>query len=113
MILKFILFYGSCLVLATVPMYFIFHKVYKDGLIGKFGLIGISLTAWSYLLDLASMGHDYPVVSNRQLALTLMFAVFLIWHLFRFHRRVLNKETRPADCAEDRRKIPDRRFVPQ
>src|SRR5690242_1392051 len=112
-LLKLIIFYATCTVLATVPMYFIFHRVYKDGLIGKLGLMGISLTAWSYIFDLASLERDYPYLSNRQLMWVFMFAVFLVWHLFRFHRRVLTKSSYSPECAGDRRKVPDRRYVAQ
>lgn len=105
-----LLFYSVCVVLAVIPLIFVFNKVYKDGIVGRVGLLGISFIAWTWIFDL--LFNDYGALesSNRGIALDTMVAIFLVWHLFRFHRRVIRRDTCPPDCPQDRRHIPDRRF---
>jgi divalent metal cation (Fe/Co/Zn/Cd) transporter len=90
-----LLFGAVCAVLAAIPLAFIFHNVYEDGLIGRAGLAGISFSA--ALLLLAWFDYDafpiFPFYESLPLLVleVMFFAVFLMWHLFRFHRRVLRR----------------------
>lgn len=112
--MKAVLFYTACTVLFVVPLIFVFHKVYRDGVVGRGALLGISFTAVAWLLDLL-INDDTPLEpSNRGVLFTVMVAVFMVWHLFRFHRRVLNRSEKavpPVSSLEERRKTPDRRFI--
>ena len=108
---KLMLFYGALAVLATVPWYFVFNGVYKDGVFGRCSLGVMSLSAGAILLDAEDGNYD---PSNPVVALSVAWAVFLVWHLARFHYRVERriKAYCPPDCPQDRRssKVPDRRF---
>lgn len=86
------LFAFICCVLMIVPAVFIFHNVYEDGLFGRIGLAAISfgavvmLSAW-----MDAEGWDFPFyevvpVLCFEMAAT---ALFLCWHLVRFHLRVV------------------------
>jgi hypothetical protein len=109
---KFFVFYIACLVLALVPLFFVYNRVYKDGLVGKLGLLGISFVAWMWIFDLL-INDEAPLdPSNRTVMFVISVAIFLVWHLFRFHNRVLRKNACPPDCPQDRRRTPDRRFTP-
>lgn len=105
-------FWFSIAVLASVPLYFVWNEVYKDGVIGRIALLGISFFAWSFVIEAVFVGAKYTLL-NQTVALVFAFAVFLVWHLWRFHRRVLRKTTHVylPDCPADRRKVPDRRFL--
>lgn len=83
------IFLGACVPLFVVPMLFVAHDVYEDGLIGRMGLLGISFPAGASLGEAVfGDGFDvHPLVAM----MCLGAAVFLVWHLFRFHRRVLQK----------------------
>lgn len=109
-------FYFACIVLAVVPLIFVYHKVYKDGIVGRASLLGISFVAILWLMDVTDKyfdGEDLPVVSNRGMCFTVLVAIFLVWHLARFHGRVLRRDDikYPPGCPMDRRKCPDRRFI--
>jgi hypothetical protein len=81
------LFLVACAILFVVPLVFVTHNVYEDGLIGRIGLLGISFSAATFLMEWAG-GAEYQILPQTEM-LVDSFAVFLIWHLFRFHRRVL------------------------
>ena len=83
------LFLASCLVLVVVPVVFVVHDVYEDGLVGRIGLLGISFSAATFLLEWAG-GSEYEMLPQTAM-LTAFFTLFLVWHLFRFHRRVLRE----------------------
>lgn len=90
-----LLFAAVCVVLGVIPLAFIFHNIYEDGLIGRAGLAGISFSAGLLLLawfdyDLFPIFPFYEALPLLVLEVTF-FAVFLVWHLFRFHRRVLRR----------------------
>lgn len=86
------LFLLDCAVLALVPLYFVCHKVYQDGVFGRVGLLGTSFAASLFLME-AVVGVQYNVLPQT-LMLVTCFAVFLCWHLFRFHCRVLKNPNR-------------------
>jgi hypothetical protein len=81
------IFLVSITILAVVPIVFVMHDVYEDGFFGRVGLLGISFAAWTFILEWVGGAH-YEVLPQTTM-LTLAFSVFLVWHLFRFHRRVL------------------------
>lgn len=85
------LFLCSVAVLFIVPVTFVWNKVYDDGFIGRLALIGISFSSFIFALKIFSIGVDHPW--PEAMLMMISFAVFLVWHLFRFHRRVLmNKD---------------------
>jgi len=97
---------GVCaIVLLTVPMYFIWNAVYKDGVLGRLSLSGVSLSAFVVLTDILD-GSEYEMAPSMML-MVLAFTVFLVWHLWRFHRRVLKR----AEKTERLGDVPDRRLV--
>lgn len=114
--MKIIIFYSTCMVLFIVPLIFVYHQVYKDGVVGRGALLGISFIAATWLMDLF-IYDDAPLdPSNRGVLFAIMVAVFMVWHLFRFHRRVLSKKTppvasTPVESLDERRKTPDRRLI--
>lgn len=80
----------ACLVLFIVPLYFVVNSVYQDGVFGRGSLLGISFLSAAILGDTAIGSGFYvppPVV-----LLVCSFAVFLCWHLCRFHTRVARRE---------------------
>lgn len=79
----------ACAVLLIVPLYFVLHSVYEDGVCGRIGLLGVSFAAATYLLEYFD-GEEFEVMPQTVLIVSA-FAVFLTWHLFRFHRRVVCK----------------------
>lgn len=86
-----ILYYLSSLVSLVVAYVFISHSVYDDGLIGRIGLAGIGGTSALVVMQ-AVFGQGLiiqPVVALQAAA----FAGFMVWHLFRFHARVLKQRT--------------------
>lgn len=110
--MKMALFWAACAVLGVVPLYFIWNQVYKDGVIGRAALLLISGAALGTTIDalLSDQVNKYdPPPSG--VAMTVAFAAFLVWHLWRFHRRVDRQGQCPPDCPQDRRKLPDRRYV--
>lgn len=85
------IFLLSCLVLAFVPLYFVLHSVYQDGIFGRGSLLGISFCSIGILLEsIFGNGFYVPPIVSLQVA---AFAVFSVWHLVRFERRVLKKES--------------------
>lgn len=111
--MKMTIFWLSIITMATVPFYFVMHRVYKDGIVGRIALLGISFFSMLYLLD-ATVGRRQYDVSWIGVGLACSVAVFLVWHLWRFHSRVLLKGRMqyPPGCPNDRRVVPDRRFRP-
>ena len=79
----------ACLALFLVPPIFVTHKVYKDGVFGRAGLLGISFGAAVFLGEfwLGSAPYLPPIA----VWLIAFMAVFICWHLIRFHLRVLRK----------------------
>lgn len=79
-------YFVACIVLATVPWYFIYRRVYDDGLIGRVFLAGIAAIA--AIVVLVTLTTDWFYDTGIETALlTCFMAGFLIWHLFRFHFR--------------------------
>lgn len=109
--MKLSIFYSALFILAGVPVYFVWNKVYKDGLIGRTALLSISFFSLLILMDglLGNENKYYP--QDIVICLIFAFAVFLTWHLIRFHGRVLKSKHCPPDCPVDRRTRADRRFV--
>lgn len=100
-----LVFVVSLLTLLMVPLWFIWHKVYKDGLFGRLSLCGISLGASVFLLSMFADGYDYEVLPET-VFLTTSFAVFLVWHLARFEYRVIrNKKAENGEPGSDRRRL--------
>lgn len=88
-----VLFGIVCMALVVIPVVFIFHNVYEDGLIGRLGLAGVAFFSAVHLMAWFDHGDfpDFPFWDVVPLFVlqTAFFAVFLIWHLVRFHRRVV------------------------
>lgn len=93
----------ACVALFLVPLYFIACKVYRDGIFGRIALGLIAFLAGARLVDLYH-GSDIDVLWETVL-MYMAFAIFLTWHLFRFHNRVIRRMM-PTDQ-------PDRRLTPQ
>lgn len=87
------LFQIDCLLLIAVPLYFVQHGVYEDGVFGRIGLLGIAFASCGYLLE-AWVGDEELEVLPLTVMLATSFAVFLVWHLFRWHRKILRKVAR-------------------
>ena len=94
-----LIYYGSSVVSLMVAYVFISHAVYDDGLVGRIGLAGIGSTSALVVIQ-AVFGAGLiiqPVVALQAAA----FSAFMVWHLFRFHRRVLmQKKIDPEATAE-------------
>lgn len=92
------IFWVDCLALAMVPMWFIAHEVYKDGVVGRLALASISFTAWTFIMELA-VGEEYDMSAQFVLLITA-FTLFLCWHLWRFETRVAreNRQRRTASA---------------
>ena len=87
--MKEIVFLSSCVVLAVVPVVFVANRVYQDGIVGRVALLAISFAADMYLLDF-TFGVRYTVLPQTAFFFAAV-ALFLCWHLWRFHRRVLRR----------------------
>lgn len=86
----------ALVVLIIVPLTFIWHEVYRDGVVGRLGLGAISLFA---IVCLARF-HDGKLQMPVEVAcLVIAFAVFLVWHLLRFHSRVVKQRRDPKAHA--------------
>ena len=86
--MKQVIFLSSCAILAVVPLLFVANKVYQDGVLGRIGLLGISFSAWTYIIEKVLVGTRYDVLPQTAFFFASVSA-FLCWHLFRFHYRVL------------------------
>lgn len=109
--MKLWLFMAACVVLATVPAYFVWHRVYKDGVFGRIGLLGISFAACSFLWEWLVNGVQYDVLALN-LMLVWAFTIFLVWHLFRWHRNVLRRQ-KHLHSIPHRRRADDAQVAPQ
>lgn len=90
-----VVFAVICAALVGIPLAFIFHNVYEDGLIGRIGLSGVSGTSAVFLLVWFDH-YEWPLFPFWNMVplfvvQSAFYALFLIWHLFRFHRRVLRR----------------------
>lgn len=85
-----VIFIVACIVLFVVPVIFVYHRVYDDGFFGRLGLLGLASMAFIVLLETA-FGGGYGIAAEVAL-LVASFAVFMVWHLVRFHRRVLRTD---------------------
>lgn len=94
---------GCCAVLMVVPVVFVLHKVYEDGFFGRCGLLGISFTSATFLLEWWS-GEEYQMLPQT-VALVLAFTVFICWHLIRFHIRIVLAR-RAQEGQVERRRFP-------
>ena len=88
------IFLVACVVLAFVPLYFVVNSVYQDGVIGRGALLAISFCSIGFLLE-AGIGASF-YLPPLAVALVVAFAVFISWHLCRFHRRVVKKPWQPT-----------------
>lgn len=80
--------------LVAVPIAFIWHEVYNDGVFGRAGLGMIALFAFIRLCRMIDgTAPDAPLELD---FLVIGMAVFIVWHLFRFHYRVLKAKRDPA-----------------
>lgn len=100
------LFVLSCIVLFVVPVIFVYHRVYDDGLVERLGLVGLATMSAIVLLETV-FGQGYGIAAEVAL-LVASFAVFMVWHLWRFHRRVLRNQRAAAAQAS---KAPARELV--
>lgn len=102
------LFYVACLVLIIVPIWFIRHKVYDDGVLGRIALAIIAVCAFAVLGQAGSTYYDAWLTGEsyrnagyhvewEEAWLCAGFALFITWHLVRFHRRVVRCSRPPLD----------------
>ena len=91
----------ALIVLFIVPATFVWHDVYQDGVFGRIGLCGISLFAF-IRLALTLQGSDRSIPVEVEL-LIVAAAVFLVWHLFRFHSRALREKRERAPFRQGAR----------
>ena len=103
--MKIAIFITSCGLLFFVPMLFVMNKVYKDGIIGRAALLIISFMSATVLMDYFN-GVEYELLPQT-VGLVAAFAVFMSWHFWKFHRRVLRQF---RQCNES---LADRRFHPE
>lgn len=83
-------------VLTLVPPVFVYHKVYQDGVFGRVGLLLISIFAGCMFLEqVLGDGYEFPKLL---VGLLVAAALFICWHLFRFHTRVVSKRG-PTPCG--------------
>lgn len=103
-----LVFYVACAVLFFVPCWFIKHKVYDDGVLGRIALLAIVICAFAILgqagvtyWDAWAAGQGFEKagyhIEWEETLLVLGFACFLCWHLVRFHRRVARHAEDPKD----------------
>lgn len=90
------LLFVALLFLFVVPLVFIWHDVYDDGVFGRISLGGVVLMSFISMVLILD-GHKIcdPSEATLPLALawlTIAYSVFITWHLFRFHRRVLHAQ---------------------
>lgn len=100
-------FIAALALLVVVPSVFIYNHVYKDGIAGRLGLAGIAFFSALCLLQIAFGDYGFAGLSLTPFTagLTVCFSLFLTWHLFRFHRRVLyGAEDRNGEHWDRRRK---------
>ena len=90
--MKMILFYSACGFLLVVPVLFVMNRVYEDGIFGRISLLGISAVAGLFLLDSVDEGGGVYEPTWLTMWGFVSFAVFLVWHLCRFHHRVFTNE---------------------
>lgn len=91
----------ACCVLATVPWYFIYRKVYDDGVLGRVFLGGIAAIA--AIVVLASLTTERYYNVGWEAAIVVAFcAGFLCWHLYRFHTRASKSAGRKPCGLKDR-----------
>lgn len=93
-------------ILTVVPLVFVYNRVYDDGIIGRGALMGISFASATFLMEMVT-GEVYGILTQT-LMLVVAFTVFLLWHLWRFHRRVLMLR---GKRDHERRSGCDRRFI--
>lgn len=80
------IFLVSCAVLAVVPIALVANRVYHDRIVGRIALLGISFSAWTYLIE-KFMGTHYNVLPQT----AMMFgcaALFFCWHYVKFILRI-------------------------
>ena len=103
-----ILISASSVVLVLVPLYFIGHRVYRDGVFGRIGLAGISASAGLTWNEIVFGGADYMSLLFFVTMFFVSVAIFIGWHLLRWHRRVVlgrrdDPITTPRDAFQLRR----------
>ena len=81
----------SLIVLVAIPFWFICHKVYKDGVVGRLSLCGIVFNAGIILMMMFIDGWTYNLPYEVTM-LIASFALYNAWNLFRFHGHVLRLE---------------------
>lgn len=97
------LFLMSLLVLFFVPLLFIWHSVYKDGIFGRIALCGLSFFSGVFLLREFADGFQYSP-HPETVGLVTSFAVFIVWHLGRFEKRH-RTDKKAKEGAIDRRRL--------
>lgn len=93
----------SLIVLVAIPFWFICHKVYKDGVVGRIALAGIVFNASIILMLTFIDGWTYDLPYEVTM-LIACFAVFTCWHLARFHSRVVMQK-KAQEGVIDRRRL--------
>ena len=96
----------ACLVLTIVPLLFVWNDVYEDGFLGRISLSMISFSA--AILGVKEWDTPRLYVHPETVFLLVSAAIFLCWHLWRFHRRVLmpRKELLRAGKLDRRHNFP-------
>jgi uncharacterized membrane protein len=97
---------GCAAILAVIPWFFIINKVYADGVIGRAFLGSISVFALGLGMQI-KQGWIVGILPETSLLIASLTG-FLIWHLWRFHRRVLRRDKKRPGGIE--RRVCERRF---
>lgn len=94
------IFWASCGTLFMVPLWFVWHRVYADGIVGRAALLMISFSSATFPLEEMLDDDVHWDMQPQTVALVAAFAMFLVWHLMRFHRRVVREA-----CGECERRV--------
>lgn len=98
-----LLFDGALLVLAVLPLIFIYNRVYKDGVFGRIALSCICAASALLVLERRFFGNDENVVWMLLTVLVVGMATFLSWHLVRFHTRIVRGPLPDVEAPPTRR----------
>ena len=86
-----VIFLGACAILFAVPVWFVVHQDYNDGLIGRIALLGISFAAATFIME-ASLGDSEYTMLPQTVMLTGFAALYFVWKMVRFRNRILKQK---------------------
>lgn len=92
-------FVVACIVLFVVPITLVFNDDYEDRILGRLGLLGIAFFAAIFLSEIF-FGGGYHI-EREEAGLFAMMALFLLWHLRTFCKRIKKKKQIAAVAARE------------